>query len=116
MSIDEKVDGEHPFIKSDNPTFLQVRRIVVNQTGLKEELARTITPLTSLKEDAGNYGWDSLDIVEATMSLEEHYDDITIPKDELDKMRNLGDLSVYLERNIDPSRLQELNSVEYKGR
>ncbi len=41
---------------------------------------------------------DSLDLVELIMAVEDHYQ-VTLPPDELDRMKKIGDLWVYLQEH-----------------
>ncbi|HZV48156.1 MAG TPA: acyl carrier protein [Candidatus Dormibacteraeota bacterium] len=45
---------------------------------------------------------DSLDLVELIAAIEDHYD-VELPEEELEKMKNVGDLWAYLQENVEPS-------------
>ena len=67
--------------------------IVCENLGVsKEQVARN----TSFQEDMGA---DSLDIVELVMELEEEFE-ITIPDDQAEKIKNVGEAIDYIEREI----------------
>jgi acyl carrier protein len=58
--------------------------------------AEQVTRQTSFTEDLGA---DSLDIVEMVMDLEEEFD-ITIPDDQADKIKTVGEAIDYIEREL----------------
>lgn len=67
--------------------------IVCENLGVsKEQVARN----TSFQ---GDMGADSLDIVELVMELEEEFE-ITIPDDQAEKIKNVGEAIDYIEREI----------------
>ena len=68
----------------------RIRRIVVEQLGLKPDL---VTPEARLVEDLGA---DSLDFVELVMATEEEFG-ISIPDEEAEKIRTIGELLRYIE-------------------
>lgn len=68
----------------------RVRKIVVEQLGVKEE---EVTPEASFVDDLGA---DSLDTVELVMELEEEFD-ITIPDDAAEKIQTVGQAIEYIE-------------------
>jgi acyl carrier protein len=63
-----------------------VKQIVAEQISIAMD---GITPRSALVEDLG---CDSLDIVEISMELEEHFD-ITIPDDVGEQMRTIGEVT-----------------------
>ena len=67
--------------------------IVCENLGVsKEQVARN----TSFQEDMGA---DSLDIVELVMELEEEFE-ITIPDDQAEKIKTVGEAVDYIEREL----------------
>ncbi len=71
----------------------RVIKIVHENLGVsKEQVARG----TSFQEDLGA---DSLDIVELVMELEEEFE-ITIPDDQAEKIKTVGEAIDYIEREI----------------
>ena len=69
----------------------RVTQIVCENLGVnKEQVSRT----TSFIEDMGA---DSLDIVELVMELEEEFE-ITIPDDQAEKIKTVGEAIEYIER------------------
>ncbi len=71
----------------------RVIKIVHENLGVsKEQVARS----TSFQEDLGA---DSLDIVELVMELEEEFE-ITIPDDQAEKIKTVGEAIDYIEREI----------------
>ena len=71
----------------------RVLEIISENLGVnKEQVNRT----TSFTEDLGA---DSLDIVEMVMELEEEFD-ITIPDDQAEKIKTVGEAVDYIEREM----------------
>ncbi len=73
--------------------FGQIREIIVDR--LKVDPSE-VTPEASFVEDLRA---DSLDIVEMVMRLEETFD-ITIPDDDVEKLRTVGDAVQYVQRRL----------------
>ena len=72
----------------------RVRKIVVEQLGIKEE---------ELKNDASfvdDLGADSLDTVELVMALEEEFE-TEIPDEKAEKIRNVTEAVQYIEENLE---------------
>lgn len=72
--------------------FEKVKEIISENLGIDPE---TITETATFKEDLGI---DSLDLFELVMSFEEEFN-ISIPTEELEKMKNVGDVAAYIEKN-----------------
>jgi acyl carrier protein len=71
----------------------RVIEIVCENLGVNKE---QITRSTSFTEDVGA---DSLDIVELVMELEEEFE-ITIPDDQAEKIKTVGEAIDYIEKEI----------------
>jgi acyl carrier protein len=71
----------------------RVIEIVCENLGVNKE---QVTRSTSFTEDMGA---DSLDIVELVMELEEEFE-ITIPDDQAEKIKTVGEAVDYIEREI----------------
>jgi acyl carrier protein len=71
----------------------RVIEIVCENLGVSKE---QVTRQTSFTEDVGA---DSLDIVELVMELEEEFE-ITIPDDQAEKIRTVGEAIDYIEKEI----------------
>jgi acyl carrier protein len=71
----------------------RVIEIVCENLGVNKE---QVTRSTSFIEDVGA---DSLDIVELVMELEEEFE-ITIPDDQAEKIKTVGEAIDYIEREI----------------
>src|SRR5437588_12430978 len=69
----------------------RVIEIVCENLGVNKE---QVTSQTSFQEDVGA---DSLDIVELVMELEEEFE-ITIPDDQAEKIKTVGEAIDYIER------------------
>ena len=69
----------------------RVIEIVCDNLGVNRE---QVTRQTSFQDDIGA---DSLDIVELVMELEEEFD-ITIPDDQAEKIKTVGEAIDYIER------------------
>ena len=70
----------------------KVKSIIVEQLGVDEE---EVTPDASFVDDLGA---DSLDTVELVMEFEEEFD-ITIPDEEAEKIRTVGQAIQYIEEH-----------------
>ncbi len=71
----------------------RVVEIVCENLGVSKE---QVTRCTSFLEDVGA---DSLDVVELVMELEEEFE-ITIPDDQAEKIRTVGEAVDYIEREL----------------
>jgi acyl carrier protein len=71
----------------------RVIEIVCENLGVSKE---QVTRATSFQEDMGA---DSLDIVELVMELEEEFE-ITIPDDQAEKIKTVGEAIDYIEREL----------------
>ena len=71
----------------------RVIQIVCDNLAVNKE---QVTRATSFTEDVGA---DSLDIVELVMELEEEFD-ITIPDEEAEKIKTVGEAIDYIEREL----------------
>ena len=77
-----------------NPSIEErVIQIVCDNLGVNRE---QVTRKTSFQEDIGA---DSLDIVELVMELEEEFE-ITIPDEEAEKIKTVGEAIDYIENEI----------------
>ena len=94
-------------------TLEKVIEIMEGSTA-RDDFAGQVTAETSLTGDAETLGLDSLDNVEITMSIEEHYDNFDIPDDAIAEMQNLGDLCTYIEEHCD--NYLERNEAPYVPR
>ena len=77
--------------------------IVCENLGVNKE---QVTRSTSFTEDMGA---DSLDIVELVMELEEEFE-ITIPDDEAERIRTVGEAIEYVEREVASRRSTAANN------
>jgi acyl carrier protein len=82
--------GEGPIVPS---TEERVIEIVCENLGVSKE---QVTRQTSFQEDVGA---DSLDIVELVMELEEEFE-ITIPDEQAEKIKTVGEAIDYIEREL----------------
>jgi acyl carrier protein len=71
----------------------RVVEIVCENLGVSRE---QVTRSTSFSEDVGA---DSLDVVELVMELEEEFE-ITIPDEQAEKIRTVGEAVDYIEREL----------------
>ena len=71
----------------------KVKQIIVEQLGVDEA---EVTPTAHFIDDLGA---DSLDIVELVMELEEEFE-ITIPDEEAEKIKTVGEAIDYIEKEI----------------
>jgi acyl carrier protein len=81
------------FIVASEKIEERVIEIVCENLGVNKE---QVTRSTSFIEDVGA---DSLDIVELIMELEEEFE-ITIPDDQAEKIKTVGEAIDYIEREI----------------
>ena len=68
--------------------------MIVEQLGVSKE---EVSPGASFFDDLGA---DSLDIVELVMSMEEEFD-VEIPDEDVEKMRTIGDVILYLRERLE---------------
>ena len=73
-------------------TVERVKEIVAEQLGVEID---QVTPDASFIDDLGA---DSLDTVELVMALEEEFD-TEIPDEEAEKIKTVGDIISYIEKN-----------------
>ena len=84
---------------SDDDIKATITELVADELAIEDD--GSITPTSRLREDLGA---DSLDMVELTMRVEEHYD-IEIPDDDIDdKLITVGDLVTYVEKRVEKRR------------
>jgi acyl carrier protein len=81
-------NGEVPTVASVEERVIE---IVCENLGVNKD---QVTRKTSFQEDVGA---DSLDIVELVMELEEEFE-ITIPDDQAEKIKTVGEAIDYIER------------------
>jgi acyl carrier protein len=74
-------------------TFEKVQAIIVEQLGVEED---EVTEGASFVDDLGA---DSLDLVELVMAFEESFD-TSIPDDEAEKIRSVGDAVKFIESRM----------------
>ena len=74
-------------------TFDKVKKVVVEQLSVDENL------VTSEASFTGDLGADSLDTVELVMAFEEEFG-ITIPDEDQDKLRTVGQAIDYLKEKL----------------
>ena len=72
--------------------FEKVREILMNQLDVEES---EVTMESNIAEDLKA---DSLDLVDLLMSLEDEFD-IEVPEEEVEKVKTVGDLVAYIEKN-----------------
>jgi acyl carrier protein len=70
----------------------KVRGVIVDQLGVQED---DVTEDAAFVDDLGA---DSLDIVELVMALEEEFG-ISIPDEEAENIKTVGDAVAYIEKN-----------------
>lgn len=75
--------------------FEKVRNIIADQLGIDD--VNSITMETSLMKELEA---DSLDAVEIMMALEDEYG-ITIPDEDAEKFKNIGDIVRFIEESIE---------------
>ena len=81
----------------------EVVEIISNRLGVGKE---QITDATTFQEDLGA---DSLDVVELVMELETEFE-ITIPDEEAERIRTVGEAIEYVEREVASRRNTAANS------
>jgi acyl carrier protein len=73
-------------------TMAKVKEVIVDQLNVEEgDVTETATFIDDL-------GADSLDLVELVMALEEDFD-ISIPDEEVESIRTVGDAVAYIEQH-----------------
>jgi acyl carrier protein len=70
----------------------RVKRIVVDRLGVDEA---EVTLEASFKEDLGDLGADSLDVVELVMELEDEFD-LEISDEDAEKITTVGEVTNYI--------------------
>ncbi len=78
---------------SQSETFEKVKKIVVDQLGVKED---EVTPQSNFANDLGA---DSLDTVELVMALEEEFD-IEIPDEAAEKITTVQEAVDYINNKV----------------
>lgn len=71
----------------------KIKSILAEKLGMEEN---TLSPETSFHDDLGI---DSLDLVEVIWEVEKKFK-ITIPDEELERMRSIADLTDYVDQRI----------------
>ena len=74
--------------------FEKIKAILSEQFDVEEE---KITTETSLMDDLGA---DSLDVVDLQMSLEDEFDGLELPDEEIESIKTVGELTKFVETNI----------------
>ena len=75
-------------------TFEKITEILAEQLDADKE---DITADTRIAEDLNA---DSLDVVELLMAIEDEFE-ITIPDEEIENLKTVGDVADYIQSNID---------------
>lgn len=78
-------------ISTESDIALQIRKLVVDKLGV------SLSAVTNNASFANDLGADSLDIVELIMELEKEFG-VSIPDDEAEKLRTVGQAINYIER------------------
>ncbi len=73
-------------------TFAKVKDVIVDQLNVDES---EVTEEATFIDDLGA---DSLDLVELVMALEEQFD-VSIPDEEVESIRSVGDAVNYIDQN-----------------
>ena len=73
--------------------FEKIKAILSSQFDVEES---AITLETNIADDLGA---DSLDVVDMLMSLEDEFD-VEIPDEEIDRVRTVGEVVKYIEKNL----------------
>ena len=74
----------------------KVCKVIASNVMMDEVDANSISEVTNLEEDLN---MDSLDAVEVVMALEDAFD-VTIPDEDAEKFRTIGDIVAYIEQNV----------------
>jgi acyl carrier protein len=72
----------------------KVKAILSEQFDVEED---KISAETTLSDDLGA---DSLDVVDLQMSLEDEFDGLELPDDEIESIKTVGELVKFVEKNI----------------
>ena len=76
--------------------FEKVCKVIASNVMMDEVDANNLSEVTNLQEDLN---MDSLDAVEVVMALEDAFD-VTIPDEDAEKFRTIGDIVAYIEQNV----------------
>ena len=79
--------------------FEKVREVIVEELNVSED---QVTPEATFQEDLNA---DSLDVVELIMRLEDAFD-ISIPDEDAEKIRTVGEAVAYVENKLAQSQQQ----------
>ena len=79
--------------------FEKVREVIVEELNVSED---QVTPEATFQEDLNA---DSLDVVELIMRLEDAFD-ISIPDEDAEKIRTVGEAVTYIENKLAQSQQQ----------
>ena len=74
----------------------KVCKVIASNVMMDEVDANSLSEVTNLQEDLN---MDSLDAVEVVMALEDAFD-VTIPDEDAEKFRTIGDIVAYIEQNV----------------
>ena len=74
----------------------KVCKVIASNVMMDEVDANNLSEVTNLEEDLN---MDSLDAVEVVMALEDAFD-VTIPDEDAEKFRTIGDIVAYIEQNV----------------
>ena len=74
----------------------KVCKVIASNVMMDDVDANSLSEVTNLEEDLN---MDSLDAVEVVMALEDAFD-ITIPDEDAEKFRTIGDIVAYIEQNV----------------
>lgn len=74
----------------------KVCKVIASNVMMDEVDANSLSEVTNLEEDLN---MDSLDAVEVVMALEDAFD-VTIPDEDAEKFRTIGDIVAYIEQNV----------------
>lgn len=72
--------------------FEKVRTLICEQFGIEED------SVTMNSNIIGDFGADSLDVIDLAMSIEDEFD-IEVPDDEIKKIVTVGDVVRFIEEN-----------------
>ena len=72
--------------------FEKLKKMIAEQLDVEES---EIKETTSITDDLGA---DSLDVVDLVMAVEEEFD-VTIPEDQVENIKTVGDIVAYVEEN-----------------
>lgn len=74
----------------------KVCKVIASNVMMDDVDANSLSEVTNLEEDLN---MDSLDAVEVVMALEDAFD-VTIPDEDAEKFRTIGDIVAYIEQNV----------------